>query len=143
MTWNIQALRTALRDPADRRDLGSVIAAITTTTVGRPDPGDPFFEVRLEGVARQGDDRITSSGGVADYLSQVAPVPLDPAFSGAALIAETLGATVALGDLKIRINDGETLTRAFRDELPIAGGRALVLREVAFKAASTPRRRSG
>ena len=54
MTWNIQALRTALRDPADRRDLGSVIAAITTTTVGKPDPGEPFFEVRLEGRGAPG-----------------------------------------------------------------------------------------
>lgn len=132
MTWNIQALRTALRDPADRRDLGSVIAAITTTTVGKSDPGDPFFEVRLEGVARQGDDRIMSPGGIADYLSQVAPVPLDSAFSGAAYITNTLGATVALGDIEIRINEGEPLTRPFRDELPVAGGRPLALREIVF-----------
>ncbi len=88
--------------------------------------------MRLEGVARQGDDRIMSSGGVADYLSQVAPVPLDPAFSSAALIAETLATTVALGDLQIRINDADALTRPFRDELPITGGRPLILREIAF-----------
>lgn len=132
MTWNCQALRTALRDPGDRRDLAAVIEAITTTTVGKSEPGSSFFEVRLEGVARQGDDRIMSSAGVSDYLSQVAPVPLDPAFSSAALIAETLSSTVALGDLQIRINEGETLTRPFRDELPITGGRPLILREIAF-----------
>lgn len=132
MTWNCQALRTALRDPGDRRDLAAVIEAITITTVGKPEAGPPFFEVRLEGVARQGDDRILSPGGVADYLSQVAPVPLDREFSSAALIAETLATTVALGNLKIRINKGEPLTRPFRDELPITGGRPLIIREVAF-----------
>jgi hypothetical protein len=132
MTWNCQALRTALRDPSDRRDLAAVIEAITTTTVGKPEAGPSFFEVRLEGVARQGDDRIMSPGGVADYLSQVAPVPLDPAFSSSAVIAETLATTVALGDLQMRINEGEPLTRPFRDELPITGGRPLMLREVAF-----------
>lgn len=132
MSWNCQALRTALRDPADRRELAEVIDAITTIATGKPDPGPSFFEVRLEGVARQGDDRIMSPGGVADYLSQVAPVPLDPAFSHAPVIAETIGAAVALGDLRIAINDGDPLTRPFRDELPVAGGRPLMLREVTF-----------
>lgn len=55
MTWNCQALRTALRDPIDTRDLASIINAITTTTVA-DEAGEPFFEVRLEGVARQGDE---------------------------------------------------------------------------------------
>lgn len=132
MTWNCQVLRTALRDPGDRRELAEVIEAITTTTIGKPDPGPSFFEVRLEGVARQGDDRIMSPGGVADYLSQVAPVPLDPTFSHASVIAETIGSAVALGDLEIVINDGDPLTRPFRDELPVAGGRPLLLRDVAF-----------
>jgi molecular chaperone HtpG len=131
MTWNCQALRTALRDPADKRDLASIIDAITTTTVA-DEAGDPYFEVRLEGVARQGDDRVMSPGAVADYLTEIAPVPLDPSFSHADAIAERLGGVVALGDLVITINDGEPLTRPFRDELPIEGGRPLRLRDVAF-----------
>jgi len=131
MTWNCQALRTALRDPTDTRDLAAIIDAITTTTVA-DEAGEPFFEVRLEGVARQGDDRVMSPGAVADYLSEIAPVPLDPTFSHAAAIAERLGGTVALGDLTITINGSEPLTRPFRDEIPIDGGRPLRLREVAF-----------
>ena len=131
MTWNCQALRTALRDPADTRDLAAIIDAITTTTV-TDEAGDPYFEVRLEGVARQGDDRVMSPGAVTDYLSEIAPVPLDPSFSHGAAIAERLGGTVALGDLTITINGGEPLTRPFRDELPIDGGRPLRLREIAF-----------
>ncbi len=131
MTWNCQALRTALRDSADTRDLASIIDAITTTTVA-DDAGEPYFEVRLEGVARQGDDRVMSPGAVTDYLTEIAPVPLDPSFTYAAAIAERLGGVVALGDLVITINDGEPLTRPFRDELPIEGGRPLRLREVAF-----------
>lgn len=131
MTWNCQALRTALRDPADTRDLASIIDAITTTTV-TDEAGDPFFEVRLEGVARQGDDRVMSAGAVGDYLAEVAPVPLDPGFTHAATIAETLAGSVTLGELTITINDGRPLTRPFRDELPVEGGRPLRLREVAF-----------
>lgn len=131
MTWNCQALRTALRDPADTRDLASIIDAITTTSVA-DEAGDPYFEVRLEGVARQGDDRVMSQGAVADYLSEIAPVPLDLSFSHGSAIAERLGAVVALGDVEITINGGEPLTRPFRDELPIDGGRPLRLREVAF-----------
>lgn len=131
ITWNCQALRTALRDPADTRDLTSIIGAITTTTITE-EAGDPFFEVRLEGVARQGDDRVMSPGAVGDYLAEVAPVPLDSSFSHAALISEMLAGAVALGDLTVTINDGERLTRPFRDELPVEGGRPLRLREVAF-----------
>lgn len=131
MTWNCQALRTALRDPSDTRDLASIIDAITTTTV-TDEAGDPYFEVRLEGVARQGDDRVMSQGAVADYLSEIAPVPFNPSFSRGAAIAERLGSTVALGDLMITINGSEPLTRPFRDELPVDGGRPLRLREVAF-----------
>ncbi len=131
MTWNCQALRTALRDPADKRDLATIIDAITTTTVTE-EAGDPFFEVRLEGVARQGDDRIMSPAAVTDYLGEVAPVPFDAGFSHAALISETLAGTVALGDLAVTINGGEPLTRPFRDELPLGGGRPLRLRDVVF-----------
>lgn len=131
MTWNCQALRTALRHPADTRDLASIINAITTTTVTE-EAGDPYFEVRLEGVARQGDDRVMSPGAVADYLSEIAPVPLDPSFSMGTAIAERLGGAVALGDVAITINEGQQLTRPFRDELPIDGRRPLRLRKIAF-----------
>lgn len=131
MTWNCQALRTVLRDPVDTRDLASIIEAITTTTITE-EAGDPFFEVRLEGVARQGDDRIMSPGAVGDYLAEVAPVPLNAGFSHAALISETLAGAVVLGDLTVTINGGEQLTRPFRDELPVEGGRPLRLREVEF-----------
>lgn len=131
MTWNCQALRAALRDPADTRDLASIIDAITTTTV-TDEEGEPYFEVRLEGVARQGDDRVMSPGAVADYLSEIAPVPFDPSFSLGSAIAARLSDTVALGDLTITINGGEPLKRPFRDELPVDGGRPLRLREVAF-----------
>jgi len=131
MTWDCQALRTALRDPSDTRDLASIIGAIATTTVA-DEAGDPYFEVRLEGVARQGDDRVMSPRAVADYLSEIAPVPLDPSFAHSSAIDERLGATVALGDLTITINGGEPLTRPFRDELTVDGSRPLRLREVAF-----------
>lgn len=132
MTWNCQALRTALRDPGDRRDLAAIIAAITTTTVAKGEPGPSFLEVRLEGVARQGDDRIMSAGIVSDYLSQVAPVPLDPGFAHSGEILAALSARTRLGDLVVTVNGGEPLVRPFRDMLPVEGGRPLRLRDVAF-----------
>ncbi|ESW82299.1 hypothetical protein X773_13050 [Mesorhizobium sp. LSJC285A00] len=131
MTWNCQALRTALRDQTDSRDLADLIDAITTTTATE-ESGAPFFEVQLEGVTRQGDDRIMSPNAVAGYLSEIAPVPFDRSFSAADVITETLAKAVMLGDLTITINSGEPLTRPFKDELPIDGGRPLHLREVAF-----------
>ncbi len=131
MTWNCQALRTALRDTADTRDLAAIIDAITTTTIA-DEAGTPYFEVRLEGVVRLGDDRVMSPGAVADYLSEIAPVPLGAAFSHSEAIAERLGSAVVLGNLSIAINGGEPLSRPFRDEIPIDGGRPLRLREIAF-----------
>lgn len=131
ITWNCQALRTALRDSTDTRDLASIISAITTTTLV-DEAGAPFFEVRLEGVARQGDDRIMSPAVVADYLSEIAPVPFNAGFAHALQIEEGLAGTVTLGDLAITINASDPITRPFRDELPIVGGRPLRLREVAL-----------
>lgn len=131
MTWNCQALRTALRDLTDPRDLAAIINSITTTTATE-EAGEPFFEVRLEGVARQGDDRIMSPGAIADYLSEIAPVPFNYAFSAADAITETLAGAVAVGNLTVTINDSEPLTRPFKDQLPVDGGRPLRLREVAF-----------
>ena len=132
MSWNCQALRTALRDPSDQRDLATIINAITTTTVSREEPGPAFFEVRLDGVARQGDDRMMSPGAVADYLAQIAPVPFDPSFTLAGEIHQALAASIGFGSLQITINEGLPLTRPFRDTLLIEGGRPLRLREVGF-----------
>lgn len=131
MTWNCQALRIALRDPTDSRDLADIIDAITTITATE-EVGEPFFEVRLEGVARQGDDRIMSPGAIADYLSEIAPVPFNRAFSAADVITGTLAGAVAVGDLTITINGSEPLTRPFRDQITVDGGHPLRLREVAF-----------
>jgi len=39
-----------------------------------------FFEVELRGVARHLDDRLLNEDAVANYLSQIAPVPFSPKF---------------------------------------------------------------
>lgn len=131
IVWDCQALRAALRDPSDTRDLATIIDVITTTTV-EAEEGDPFFEVRLEGIPRQGDDRLMSAAAVSDYLSEIAPVPFHPSFGRGSDIAERVASTVSLGDLTITVNRGAPLTRPFRSEIPVEGGRPIRLREVAF-----------
>lgn len=129
ITWDCQILRAALRDPEDRRDLATIIEAITTSAIEDAE-GSPFFEVRLQGVARQGDDRMMSPTLVGDYLSQIAPVPFDPNFSLSSRIEEALASALSLGDLNITINGGPPLTRPFVDSIAIENGRPLNLREV-------------
>lgn len=131
IAWDCQILRAALRDPEDRRDLATIIEAITTSAVVDAE-GPPFFEVCLQGVARQGDDRMMSPTLVGDYLSQIAPVPFDPGFSLSSRIEEALAPALRLGDLTITINGGPPLTRPFADSIAIENGRPLNLREVAF-----------
>jgi hypothetical protein len=131
IVWDCQILRAALRDPEDRRDLATIIEVITTSAVEDAE-GPPFFEVGLQGVARQGDDRMMSPTLVGDYLSQIAPVPFDPEFSLSSRIEEALAPALRLGDLMITINGGAPLTRPFADSISVENGRPLNLREVAF-----------
>lgn len=131
MHWDCQHLRTALRDPDDHRDLPALVEAITATSV-TAEAGASFFEVRLEGVVRQGDDRLMAPGAVADYLSQIGPVPLDPDFSHRERIVERLSAAIDMAGVEISINDEPALTRPLFDEISVEGVRPLRLRDVGF-----------
>ena len=127
MIWDCQSLRTALRDPEAARPRDD--HRCDHYERRRRRGGSAFFEVRLQGVARQGDDRMMSPT-VADYLSEIAPVPFDPD-SPLASDSGSAGAVACLGDLTITINGGHPLRRPFRDPLAIER-RPLSLREVAF-----------
>lgn len=133
ITWDCRALRSVLRDFDDRRELADIVGDITATKseVG-VDSTEHFFEVILSGVPRIGDDRLLSPSAVGDFLAQVAPIPFSANFALASEIDERIAQFTSHNRLSISINEDEPLTRAFRDEIPIEGGRPLSLREGRF-----------
>ncbi|KTE21716.1 MULTISPECIES: ATP-binding protein [unclassified Sphingopyxis] len=131
MRWDCQRMRAALKDPDDHRDLPALVAAVTETHI-ETEAGPPFFEVRLEGVVRHGDDRLMSPGAVADYLSQVAPLPLNTAFSHREGIVAKLSAELDMAGIEISINGEPPLMRPHVDEILVEGVRPLRLHEISF-----------
>lgn len=129
IVWDCQALRGALKDPGNDGDLAALVETITTVS-REVEAGEPFFEVRLEGVARHGDDRLMAPLAVRDYVSQVAPLPFRQDFSLAETIRDALAGSSSTGDLEVSINGSEPLTRPFLDSIEVTGGRTLRLREV-------------
>jgi molecular chaperone HtpG len=133
ITWDCRALRTLLRDLDDRRELADIISEITTITFSADIPAEEhFFEVTLTGVGRIGDDRLLSPDAVAHYLSQVAPISFAPEFGLGDDIDLRLRGALVSNRLDIRVNEGQPLSRPFRDEIPVSGGRPLRLHAVRF-----------
>lgn len=133
ITWDCRALRSLLRDFDDRRELGDIISEITAISCSDDVAAeDQFFEVVLTGVGRIGDDRLLSPDAVADYLSQVAPVPFSPDFQLGEEINARLPEALVSNRLDIRVNEGQPLSRAFRDEIGVMGGRPLRLQHIRF-----------
>jgi hypothetical protein len=133
ITWDCRALRSLLRDLDDRRELADIISEITKIScVDDVAAEDHFFEVVLTGVGRIGDDRLLSPDAVADYLSQVAPVPFSPDFQLGEEINAPLPNALVSNRLDIRVNEGQPLSRPFRDEIGVMGGRPLRLQHLRF-----------
>lgn len=133
ITWDCKALRSLLRDFDDRRELADIIGEITTITYSDDVPPEQhFFEVTLTGVGRIGDDRLLSPNAVADYLSQVAPVPFAPEFALGKEIDSRLRSALVGNRLDIRVNGAQPLVRPFLDEIPVSGGRPLRLHGLRF-----------
>lgn len=105
LTWDCRALRAALR--GSQRDDGVAELISRLVKARRLDAsGYParFFEVELNGVVRLRSDKLMSSAAVAEYLSQVAPVPFAPDFSFRDEIRAALEPVADMGDLEIRIS---------------------------------------
>jgi molecular chaperone HtpG len=104
LSWDCRALRAALR--ASERDDGVAELISRLITARRIDASgypDRFFEVELKGIVRLRSDKLMSPSAVAEYLSQVAPIPFAPDFAFRKDIRAALEPVADMGDLEIRI----------------------------------------
>jgi molecular chaperone HtpG len=131
LRWDCRALKAALRAADADRGVAELIRSIVS--ISRIDSKDypaRFFEVEMKGIVRLRSDRMMSSSVLADYLSQVAPVPFSPEFKFGAQITEALRATVDLGEIDLRIDGMEDpIFRPHRNDFFVDEKRA-----VAFEA---------
>lgn len=108
LTWDCRRLKAALQNGANGTSLARLIPNVTTLErVQVDDVPERFFEVEMRGVVRLGNDSLMSPLAVAEYLSQVAPVPFSPAFKFGDKLSSTLSRHGDLGELDIRINGAE------------------------------------
>ena len=118
LRWDCKKLKSILRSPDIKDDLESAVAQVVTTRKLHSPVGQTgsFFKVEMRGIVRHRNDQLLNSTAVAHYLSQVGPVPLDDSFGGRDAILAHLGNTVQLGNIAIRINGGDSLTRPYRTD---------------------------
>lgn len=127
LRWDCRALKASLRAVEADHGVAELIRGIVT--VARIDAkGYParFFEVEMKGVIRLRSDRMMSGAAIADYLSQVAPVPFSPEFKYGNQINEALREFVSLGDIELHVEGVESqVFRPHRDEFAIDDKRAI------------------
>lgn len=123
LAWDARKLKSALRDSEFTGHLADLVRDIVHVRQLRGEDWPPrFFEVELRGVVRHRNDQLLNPVAVAEYLSQVAPVPFHPSFRFASGIDELLRDKIRLGNLDIRINGAhEPLYRPHRNTLPVLG----------------------
>jgi len=121
MRWDCRVLKSALRSSNNSQRLAEIVQSIVgARRVPANDYPDHFFEVELKGVIRHRDDRLLNPMAVAEYLSQVAPVPFSPEFAFASEIEAALAPHVNLANLDIRINGSESpIFRPHRNSFPL------------------------
>lgn len=108
MRWDGRALKSILRSADHTTNLRALLNDIVTVRrVKATQEPKRFFEVELRGVIRHRDDRLLNEAAVADYLSQVGPVPFHPEFNFGAEIVAALKPHVRLGHVSIIVNESE------------------------------------
>lgn len=117
LRWDCRQLRAALRDAGDDTGVADLIRRVTVLErVDMEHAPERFFEVEIRGVVRLRNDRLMSPSAIAEYLSQVAPVPFSPAFKFGAELTAALERHVDLGALDIRVDGAEeSIYRPHRD----------------------------
>lgn len=124
LRWDCRRLSAALRAADFQGGLADLIREIVSVRRIMAD-GYPerFFEVEIRGVVRHRNDRLLSPPVVAEYLSQVGPVPFAPDFRFGAEIATALAPHCRLGNLDVRVTgiDGP-LYRPHRDRFEVGEG---------------------
>jgi hypothetical protein len=127
MRWDCRALKASLRALETDHGVTELIRGIVT--VGRIEAkGYPsrFFEVEMKGVLRLRSDRMMSPAVIADYLSQVAPLPFSPEFRFSVEIGEALREHVNLGEVDLYVEGVESqVFRPHRDDFAIDDKKAI------------------
>jgi molecular chaperone HtpG len=108
LSWDCRALRAALRDGGRDNGVAELISRLVEARriAGEGCP-ERFFEVELKGIVRLRSDKLMSPPAVAEYLSQVAPVPFAPDFPFADEIRGALGVSADLCNLEIRLSGSD------------------------------------
>jgi|SRR5579862_2983901 len=134
LRWDCKKLKSYLRSPDDKRDLAALITEIVSW--GESPAGDypaHFFEVELRGVVRLRSDNLLNASAIAEYLSQVAPVPFAPEFRFGAEIASRLREHVNLDGLEIRVSGIDPpVYRPHGNALGVEGKHQSVFESVSF-----------
>jgi len=123
LRWDCQRLKAAFREVGQDDDLPAVLDRIVTFARVPAATNMPphFFEVELTDVVRHHRrDALLNEDLIADYLSEVAPVPFEEAFSYGADIVAHLSSLVRLGNLQIRVGGCGPLRRPHRDRFPVS-----------------------
>jgi hypothetical protein len=104
MRWDCRRLSIALRDPEFSGGLAEIIEDVVgirkTIMEGYP---ERFFEVELRGIIRHKTDRLLSATAVAEYISQVGPVPFAPSFRFGPDILAAITSSGSYSEVDIRV----------------------------------------
>lgn len=121
LRWDCRQLKVALRAVADDAGIAELVRSVTTLQrVEISDAPERFFEVEMRGIIRLRNDRLMSPAAIAEYLSQVAPVPFSPDFRFSGQITDALSRHLDLGALDIRVDGAEEpLYRPHRDRFAL------------------------
>lgn len=133
LRWDCRRLRALMRVAEGPADVAALMAEVVTVAELEPlDRPERFFEVELSGIARVRGDRLMNPTLIAQYLSQVAPVPFAEEFTfGREIEAVLAGAGVRLGNLALTINDAK-VSRPYRDRFELAPGRIVDHEDLEF-----------
>jgi hypothetical protein len=134
LRWDCRKLRASLRSSDNKLEIEELIRNVVSLNEINGDryPGR-FFEVELKGIVRLKSDRLMSAVAIAEYLSQVAPVPFAPEFKFGAEINEALKTVVSLGELHLHIEGIERpVFRPHRDKFVDDHGRSIEFDSVEF-----------
>ncbi len=129
LVWDCRELRALLRDADHETGLAAVIEQCTRYRIlDDADMPERFFEVELRGVVRLRNDVLLNEQLVHAYLSEACPLPFSPDFSFAADVEDCLKGRIAMGDVRVFLNDAEEpVYRPHRDRRELPDGRALNL----------------
>jgi Histidine kinase-, DNA gyrase B-, and HSP90-like ATPase len=121
MRWDCRNIKTMLRSSDLRISLQDVVNDATEMrTQDSRSMAGRFFEVELNGIVRHKNDALLNSSAVYQYLSEVAPVPFDPAFVPGQRIRDALSNHIALGEIAIQIDGIESpVYRPHRNEIAV------------------------